>query len=214
MSEAETSAAPAVAAPRAQGPGRVLGVLVALAAFLGALAWIGKGLFAAPVDGAARRRRSTRAAAPPFGLALASAARLPGGEALVRFARPAEGAGPLDAVFLEPTGRKAAEALLAPTPEEFPGMSATRLKEWEKEKAFEWHMTRKRGDFAWGAWSTKLLVERSYEKGGGWSEEARVDLSSGERALVLLAHWPPGEAVDEAKLRELLSAVAIAPAGS
>jgi hypothetical protein len=187
----------------------VLGVFLTLALFLGGLYWIGQGLFVARLDGAEKQREYFGDAAPPLGLVLDSAVRLPGGDALVRFARPeGAGPGPSDAVFLELRSRAAAEAMLRAAMEEMPGATAARLKEWEKDKAFAWHTTRKRGDFHWGAWSSKLLIERSYAEGGGWREEARVDLSSPKRALVLLTHWPLETPVDEDLLRELLTAVA------
>jgi hypothetical protein len=197
-----------------QGAGRVLGTFVALALFLAALAWIGRGLFVAGIDGAEKQREYFGEKAPPFGLALDSAVRLPGGDALVRFARADGGSGPLDAVFLELRSSSAAQALLRPSPGGEFGGAAARLKEWEKEKAFAWHMTRKRDDIAWGPWGSKLLIERAYEQGGGWREEARVDLSSPARALVLLTHWPLETPVDEELLHELLGAIVLAPPGA
>jgi len=54
------------------------------------------------------------------------------------------------------------------------------------------------------------VIERSYAQGGGWQEEARVDLSSAARPLVLLTHWPAETPVDEKALHELLLAVVLA----
>jgi hypothetical protein len=207
-------------AERKASAARVLGTFLTLALFLGALIWLGQGLLVRSVDGAAKQRELFGDAAPPFALALDSAARLPTGDTLVRFTRP-EGAsaGPSEVLFLEYRSRAAVEPLFRPAAME--GMEGrgmgpdggigARMKEWEKEKAFDWHCTIKRGEIAWGAWSSKLLIERSFKKGGGWSEEARVDLSSPQRALVLFAHWPPEKPVDEKALKELLLAVGLTP---
>lgn len=200
--------------PASAGPGRVLGTFLVLLLFLGGLFWIGKGLFVSAIDGAAKQREYFGEKAPPFGLELDSAVRLPGGDALVRFERAGGDSGPTDAIFLEFESRGAAEALLRSTLEDGPAGAAMRLKEWEQDKAFAWHMTRKRGDIQWGEWSSKLLIERSYAEGGGWKEEARVDLSSPKRVLVLLTHWPTGSPVDEQALRGLLTAVVLAPPGA
>ncbi|NOT30856.1 MAG: hypothetical protein HOP15_10460 [Planctomycetes bacterium] len=208
------SSAQATDLPAGAGPGRVLGTLLVLALFLGGLFWIGKGLFVSGVDGAAKQREYFGERALPFGLALDSAVRLPGGDALVRFARAGGDSGPTDAIFLELESRGAAEAMLRASIEDGPAGAAMRLKEWERDKAFGWHMTKKRGDIQWGEWSSKLLIERSYAKGGGWKEEARVNLSAPTRALVLLTHWPAETPVDEQALRELLAAVVLAPPGA
>jgi hypothetical protein len=197
----------------------VLGTFATLLVFLGALFWLGQGLLVKSVDGAAKQLELFGAAAPPFGLALESAVRLPTGDTLVRFTRPEEGTGPREVLFIEYRSRAAVEPLFRSSAQEGMGMGmgpdggiGARLKEWEQEKAFDWHCTMKRDEIAWGVWSSKLLVERSFRKGGGWSEEARVDLSSPERALVLFAHWPDETPTDEMALRELLLAVVLAPA--
>jgi hypothetical protein len=194
---------------------RVLGTFLTLAALLGALFWLGRGLFVSPVDGAAKQREYFGDGAPPFGLVLDSAVRLPTGDTLVRFTRPeGEGAGPREALFLEYQSSASVPPLFRPTMDGMDmegGGAGARMQEWEREKAFDWHTTMKRDDIAWGAWSSKLLVERSFQEGGGWSEEARVDLSSPARALVLFVHWPPETPTDEQALRELLLAIQLAP---
>jgi hypothetical protein len=195
---------------------RVLGTFVTLIVFLGALVWVGQSLVVSSVDGAAKQHEYFGDTGPPSGLALTSAVRLPTGDVLVRFAREGEGAGPNEVLFIEYRSRAAVEPLFRSGMDAGMGMGpdggvGQRLKEWEKEKAFDWHTTMKRDEIAWGDWSSKLLVERSFKKGGGWSEEARVDLSSPQRPLVLFAHWPPETAFDEKTLRELLLAIALAP---
>lgn len=198
----------------ASGPGRVLGVFVVLALFLGGLAMLASGLFAKGIDAAAKQREYFGERSPPFALALDSAVRLSGGVQLVRFARAdGTGAGPDEVLFLEPASRAAAQALLRPPPEELPGSVAKRIDEWQKDKSFELLATRKSGEISWGEWSAKLLIVRAFAKGGGWRDEARVDLSSGTRALVLLVHWPAEVQADEGVLRELLATVVLAPAG-
>lgn len=207
------STAAALGAEPSTGAARVIGTFVTLALFLGALVWLGQQLFVAPVDGAAKQREYFGARPLPFGLVLESALRLPTGDTLVRFERPPEGSGPAEVLFLEYKSSAAVEPLFRPSMEgmEMGGDPGARMKEWEREKAFDWHFTMKRGDIAWGNWSSKLLIERSFEKGGDWKEEARVNLSSPARPLVLFAHWPAEEPVDEKVLRELLLAIALAP---
>jgi len=211
------SADSAPLAERRASTARVLGTFVTLSLFLGALLWLGQGLLVSSVDGAAKQHEFFGDAAPPFGLALDSAVRLPTGDTLVRFTRPeSEGAGPREVLFLEYKSHAAVEPLFRSSPSEGMGMGpdgglGARLKEWEKEKAFAWHTTMRRDEIAWGEWSSKLQIERSFQKGGGWSEEARVNLSSPERALVLFAHWPTETPVDEKALHELLLAIQLAP---
>lgn len=223
------SAGAGILPERNSGALRVLGTFVTLALFLGALVWLGMGLFVSPVDGAAKQREFFGDGALPFALALDSAVRLPTGDTLVRFTRPAgESVGPREVLMLEYRSHKAIEPLFRSSSmgESMGEMTGSRsggteggggvgalLKEWERERAFAWHTTMKRGDIGWGKWSSKLLIERSFEKGGGWSEEARVDLSTPQRALVLFAHWPLETPVDEKVLRELLHAIVLAPPG-
>jgi len=197
------------------GAGRVLGTFLVLAGLVAGLFWVARGLFVGSVDGAAKQREYFGEGAPPFGLALESAVRLPGGDVLVRFTRATDAElarAPADAVFLELASRSAAEALLR-AGEEGPD-AAQRLKEWQKDPSFDLQATLKRDDISWGEWSSKLLIRRSFAKGGGWRDEARVNLSSGARALVLLAHWPSEVAADEKSLHELLLAVVLAPPGA
>ena len=181
---------------------------------LGALVLIVSQLVSAPIDGEARQRELFGEAPPPFGLALESAVRLPTGDSLVRFTRaPEEGDAsvPREVLFIRYQDRAAVAPLFRS--EDGMGMGiGPRLAEWQKEKAFDWHTTMKGGEIAWGEWSTKLRIERSFRKGGGWSEEARVDLSSPEGALVLFAHWPDETPVDEDVLRKLLRALVLRPA--
>ncbi len=212
---ADAAAIPA----QSTGAARVLGTFFTLALFLGALAWLGQKFLVAPVDGAAKQLEFFGDGALPFGLALDSAVRLPTGDTLVRFERPEGEGAPCEVLFLEYRSHAAVEPLFRTSSmgdmstgdmEEGGGVGA-RMKEWEREKAFDWHTTMKRDEISWGDWSSKLLVERSFAKGGGWKEEARVDLSSPKRPLVLFAHWPAETPVDEKALHELLLAIALAP---
>lgn len=199
---------------RKDGALRVVLTFLTLVAFVAALYWIGRGFFLAPVDGAAKQREYFGERAPPFELALASATRLPTGDVLVRFAGPTGDApGPEEVYFIEYESHAAVEPLFRPTLAEMgpEGDVGARLKEWERERAFEWHTTMKRDEIAWGEWSTKLLIERRFPQGAGWQDQARVDLSSPERALVLYAHWPAEEPADVNALREILHAVVLAP---
>lgn len=213
--------APVEPLARAVGPGRVLGVFLALAAFVAGIAWLASGLFVPAVDGAAKQREYFGERPPPFGLALESALSLSRGARLVRFERASgtdtagtaseSGSLPEDVLFLEPTSRDEAQALLRAPPEMWPGGAAKRIEEWQEDKSFELLATRKSGEVVWGEWSAKLLIVRAFAKGGPWRDEARVDLSSGARALVLLAHWPPEVQADEAVLRALLGTLVLTP---
>lgn len=197
-----------VQAPAPQSPARVLGTFLVLGLLVAALAWIAQGFLRAPVDGAALQREYFGERAPPYGLSLESAQRLSGGEALVRFTRPASGSGPDELVFLSYPDHEAVEALFRPPEDMEEGMEdgpEQRLKEWEKDPSFAWHVTLKRDEISWGAWSSKLWIERAFAQGGGWREEARVDLSAPTQARVLFAHWPTGVAIEERALVELLT---------
>jgi hypothetical protein len=180
---------------------RVLGTTAVLLLFLGLFAHLGRGLLTKTVDGDARQREYFGAAALPFDLALAEAVQLPSGEEVVRFARAEEAAGPSEALLIRYPKRKAVEALLQ---NNYSGDLGQRIKEWEREPKYEWSATVKRDDLEWGAWSTKWLVARSFHEGGGWHEEARVDLSTKDRPLVLFVHWPDGAPADEKDVRVLL----------
>lgn len=196
------------AAPHA-GPGRVIGTFVALLLFLGCAAWIAKGLLVAKVDGAEKQRQYFGEDAPPLGLALESAVRLPTGDALVRFVNPSPAANaPAELLLVEYASRAAVTPLFqaAPGPGEG-GPPEMRMKEWERDPTFAWKAVVKRGDVAFGAWTAKVVVERSFRAGGGWSEEARVNLSAPERALVAFVRFPDGVPHEESALRELLGAL-------
>lgn len=200
----------------------VLGKALALLLFLGMLASLVLQLAEKPVDGE-RLQAEVFPEAPPYGLQLAESARLPSQDALVRFARPeAEGAGPHEVIFIEYRNRAAVDALFRPpegpsmgggppggTSDGIPADPGMRLAEWEKTKAFDWHFTMRRGEIGWGTWRTKYLIERSFRKDDGWYEEARVDLRSATRNLVLFAHWPRETAIEDAALRELLKKVTL-----
>ena len=178
-------------------------------ALLAGLFGLARNLFVAPVDGAAKQREYFGAGALPFGLALAAAARLPTGDVVVRFAGPAEGAGPAEVLFVEYLGRSAVEPLFhAPPADTDP---AARRAEWERNRSFEWSLARAQGEVAWGDASTRYRIDREYPKGGPWRERARVDLSSAARALVLFAEWPPEREIGAAELRALLAHVAGPP---
>jgi hypothetical protein len=208
------TAATAVHEPPHAGPGRVLGTLLVIGLFGACAAWIVKGLLVRDIDAAAKQREYFGADGPPLALELESALRLPTGDAVVRFvaASPTEDAptevAPAELLLLEYRSRSAVAPLfrLAPDAGEGggPGM---RIAEWERDPSFAWKAVVKRGDIAFGAWTAKLVVERSFRAGGGWSEEARVDLSGPARPLVAFVRFPDGVAHDETVLRELLAAI-------
>jgi hypothetical protein len=207
----EASSIPGAVGPaRHAGAGRVLGTAFILALTAGAVLSIAKSLMVSTLDGAAWQRELFGEQAPPFALRLDSAVRLPSGDALLGLRRE-QGRGPVEVHFLEYRSRPAAAALFRSGPIEQDGGASARLKEWEKDPSFAWRTIVKRGELAWGAWSTKLVLERSFEKGGGWHEEARVDLSTEERGLVLFARWPAETPADEGELKELLAALVLSP---
>jgi len=196
---------------------RVLGTSVGLLALLGLCFFLVQGLFARPIDGAAKVREYFGDAPPPFGLVLSEAVRLPTRDVLVRFAREASGdapgTGPIEASFLEYRSRSGAEAAFRGGGEE--GPPGARLKEWERDKSFAWRATLKRDEIAWGEWRSKLWIERSFREGGGWQDAARVDLSRPDHPLVLYVLWPLETQADEKQLQELLLAVRVgAPASA
>ena len=189
---------------RVLGTAGVLLVLGAVGAFLA------QGLRALEVDGAARAREYFGDSAPPFGLVLAEALGMPSGEKVVRFARPEPAAGPNAALFIEYPSRAPVEALLSGS---YSGDIGMRVKEWERDPKESWNATIKRDELEWGTWHTKWIVERSFHAGGGWHEEARVDLGTKARQLVLFVHWPDQTPADEKQVLELLGAFRM-PAGA
>jgi len=217
---------PAVAerAPAQPGDWRVLGTALALLGLIGLTLAVVLGLFARPVDGALLQRQFFGEEPAPFGLERIEATRLASRDVLVRFARPEgvePGPGePGEVIFQECASRSTLDALFRPTQLDggmggMGGMGGSdlgmKLKEWEQGHGFAWHGTMKRDEIVWGAWRSKLLIERAFLEGGGWREQARVDLSQGGRWLALLAEWPPETPVDEGRLKELLRAVKLAP---
>jgi hypothetical protein len=144
----------------------------------------------------------------PFGLVQESDLALASGERVVRFVRSGEGGlEPCEATFLAFSGRKRVQELLK-APEENGGESMeARLAEWEREKGFEWQALLKRGELAWGSYRSKLVVLRDFRQGGGWSDEARIDLSTSERPLALSVRWNDEVPYDEGGLYAILGAL-------
>ncbi len=204
---------PAPHEPRREHAGGVLGVAFGLVLLLVCLGTLIARLFGGAVDGQARVAELFGAEPPPFGLVLADARRLSTGDLIVRLARPedagADASVPEEVIFIQYRSAAAVAPLFHPTPE-LEGSASGRKLEWEKKKDFAWHFTFKKDEIAWGPWRSTLLVERSFSKGGGWRDEARVDLSRKDRPLVLFAHWPVEKAADEVRLKELLGALAVA----
>lgn len=212
---APESAAPPPAARREQ-TGCVLGTSAALGMAVLLLAFFAYRSFGGSVDGAARVSELFGGATPPFGLALAEAARLPTGDEIVRLTpgddAVASGA-PVEVVFIRYRSAGAVRPLFGGGgPPGMEGDASQRLQEWEKKKDFDWHTTLERDEIAWGEWRTALAIERAFSKDGHWQDSARVDLSQPERALVLFAQWPDETPVDRAKLKELLGAITMRPA--
>lgn len=195
--------------PRA-GTGRVLGTLALVLLTLALVAQLAGVFRAREVDGAARQVELFGAGPLPFGLVLAEAVKLPGGESVVRFAREGEGREPAAATFIEYPSRAAVEGLFA-------GLDAPdvgrRVQEWQADPKEAWNAVVRRGPLEWGEWSTKWLVERAFHAGGGWHEEARVDLGTSGRALVLYVHWPDEVPADEKHVLALAEALRL-PQGS
>jgi len=189
--------------PRA-GAGRVLGTAALVLLTLALVAQLAGVFRAREVDGAARQSEYFGSGAPPFGLTLAEAVKLPGGETVVRFAQSGAGREPSSATFIEYPARAAVEKL-------FSGLEAPdvgrRVQEWQADPKEAWNAIVRRAPLEWGEWSTKLVVERAFHAGGGWHEEARVDLGTPGRALVLYVHWPDEVPADEKHVLALAEAL-------
>ncbi len=200
-------------AGKRENVGGVLGVSIGLLLLVGLVLMLVAPLFVAPVDGQARLVELFGDRPPPFGLQLSEATRLVSGEELLRLTRPEgtpPGPGePAELAFLRYRSPAAVAPLFRLAPEQAGGEASMRKQEWEKKKDFSWHTTLKKDEITWGRWRSILLIERAFREGGEWQDSARVDLSQPGRALVLFAQWPAGEAVDEARLREVLRAIAM-----
>lgn len=192
------------------GAGRVLGTLVLVLLTLALVAQLAGAFRAREVDGAARQAELFGTTPLPFGLELAEAVKLPGGESVVRFTRSGEGREPAAATFLEYPSRAAVQPL-------FSGLDASdvgwRVQEWQADPKEAWNAIVRRGPLEWGDASTKWVVERAFHAGGGWHEEARVDLGTSGRALVLFVHWPDEVPADEKHVLALAEALRL-PQGS
>ena len=179
--------------PRA-GAGRVLGTLALVALTLALGAQLAGVFRARAVDGAARQAEYFGSNPPPFGLELAEAVLLPSGESVVRFARTGAGREPSAATLIEYPSRAPVEGLFSVG--DAPDVGR-RVQEWQADPKEAWNAVVKRGPFEWGEWSTKWVVERAFHAGGGWHEEARIDLSTPGHARVLFLHWPDEIPADE-----------------
>lgn len=198
----------------ARAPG-ILGKLLVLCLFLALVGSLAQQVLDRPLDWSAKQREYFGEGGLPAGLAFESGLRLPTGDVVVRFMRTAQAGGAARELTLLEYARAArAEAAMRPSGRLAGLEAAQRLKEWEADKSTEWIALMKRGEVAWGEWRAPLVIERSFQAGGGWREEARVDLSTKERPLVLSLRWPAGQAADEAELRALLAMLHLAPAGS
>ena len=208
----DASSSPAAPAERREHTGGILGTTIGLVVLAGLLLMLGKRFAGGSVDGAERLVQLFGESAPPFGLELAEAARLPTGDLIVRLVPPADReaanpAEPVEVLFMEYRSRGAVAPLFQQTGD--PSADSGRMATWEKKKDFAWNATLERDEIAWGKWRANYAIVRSFEKGGGWQDEARVDLSRKDRPLVLFAHWPKETPVDKAKLKELLGSIAL-----
>jgi hypothetical protein len=148
----------------------------------------------------------------PAGLTFAEGLVLPSGDRVACFTcTPGEGRAASSVSFYEFTRLEGAEAHMRANGSLFGLEAAGKLAEWERAKDFEWTALRKRGECEWGDWRAKLVILRHFEQGGAWSDEARVDLSTRARPLVLSLRWPALVAADEAELRALLLSVPLTP---
>ena len=140
----------------------------------------------------------------PFGLELEEAAKLPGGEIVVRLetvgAEEVDGSGSLEEhdeiVFVEypsmkgigrlfQSGRRNDDDDDGPNTE----ASASKLK-WDKDPSFGFAATMKVDKIAWDRWQADYSVVRAYMKGGGWQESIRVNLGQEKRPLAMFVRWP------------------------
>lgn len=215
----------------------VVGVSVGLLLF-GAIVLTFASSRGGPVDGAERLARLFRAA-PPFGMELDDARRLPSGEVLLRLARPGADAGatqeeadpeppPDELVVIDyPSPRPVAGLFGIGDERERDGRGAgeqdggaseaseasAKVATWEADPSFEWHTTLRRGKIAWSAWQADYAVERAFSKGGGWRDAARVNLSQPGSPRVLFCLWPEGVAASDEVLETCLRSIRIETEG-
>ena len=200
----EPAAATAAPSGRRETTGGVLGVgfglLVALIFLLGLLVPSGGAL-----DGEARARELFGAEPLPFGLEIESAAVLPTGDKVLQLSRTDDddGRGPDQVVLVQYTSMKGLAGLFQSDNES----TGETLAIWEKDPTWSWETILERDEIRWGQWRSKFARVRHFEKGGDWTESARVDLSQAERPLALMAKWGTKEAMDEDELVELLNRI-------
>lgn len=201
----------------------VLGVALGLLLLVGTVATLA-GRRRGPVDGAALLAEWTTTDTLPFGLQLVAAKELSSGETVLDLA-PAEidqahdgeeaGFQAPDQVSLVRYPRAAALArFFRPAEREGEeGLAAEidrKRKAWEQDPEKTFHATIDEGEVEWGDWRTNYVVERAFLEDGRWRDSVRVNLGSPDRALALLAAWPPEREFSEEALRSLLSAISVA----
>lgn len=201
----------AEAALPAASPRRIPLTLVLVLLALAMMAKLLGSLGGRTVDGAALQQEYFGAVPPPFGLTLAEAVALPSGEVVVRFARTGDGREPSAATLVKYPSRGAVEGLFATG---FAPDVGRRVQEWQLDPKEAWNAVVRRGPLEWGEWSTKWIVERAFHAGGGWHEEARVDLGTPGRALVLFVHWPDEIPADEKHVLSLAGSIHLPAPGA
>jgi hypothetical protein len=187
--------------------GGVLGVAVGLA--LLALLVLGLALArGGPIDGEALLAELFEASELPFGLEVDGAATLPLGDRAVLLrcasdwglAEPAPVA--LSVVVYRDPSDVAQRFAAGETAE---AGQPDRSREWQRDPSFAFQASVDRGELEWGAWRASFVRERAYEKGGGFADTVRVDLSQPGRPAVLFATWPAGVDGAPAALEALLA---------
>ncbi|MEM7308808.1 MAG: hypothetical protein AAF682_19150 [Planctomycetota bacterium] len=198
-------------APRESAAG-VVGVAIGLLLLVGLAVSLAQAARAGGADDGEERLEEILPAPRPFGLELVESAILPSGDRLLRL-EPREASGGLDeVVLLLYRGPSSVVRLFRGSGRDGDDdrrEESERMQEWEEDPDFDWHVEVDRGDVTWRGWRANFVRERAFEEGGGWRDATRVNLSQGERYLVLFALWEPESAGSEGTLEELLAHVVV-----
>ncbi len=179
-----------------------------------------------PADAEERLAGLFRGAAPPFGLELVEATKLPTQETILRLAR--EDAPVSDELVETPDellliwyrddksarasfeGRSPMQGFGVPESGQDQKREASRnMQRWLENPDFAWHTTREAGEVEWSRWRVRYRVERSFRDDGTWRDSTRLLLSRPSDYLVLFAQTPVGVEASEDTARAVARELAL-----